>query len=370
MSLVLVACGDDDDDDGGDTGSDTNVTATSSSGSEGDSGDDEGDAGEEVAYDGVVTFGDYGWDSAIVHNRIAQYILENGWGIETDAVTGETITLFQGLVDRDIDVSMEIWVEQQPLFEPEVEAGTIVDYGANYPNSIQGWWVPTYVIEGDEERGIEPMAPDLQSVDDLPDYIELFEDPEDPDKGRFYDCIAGWECQKRNESKFEFYGLGETYNRFQPGSGAALATSLVSAYETGEAWLGYYWAPTWVFGIVDLTMIEEPEFTEECWEAMVDENGDPTGESGCEYPSVAVHKSLNAEFEAEAPQPVLDFFEAYQTTMDDNNQFLLYMNENEIDDHEVAAIWFLQNYEDLWTEWVPMDVADKVKEALAGESIP
>ena len=106
-------------------------------------------AGGEAAYEGTITFGDYGWDSAIVHNRVAQYIIENGWDIETDSVAGETITLFQGLVDRDIDVSMEIWVEQQPLFPQEVEAGTIVDYGANYPNSVQGWWVPTYVIEGD-----------------------------------------------------------------------------------------------------------------------------------------------------------------------------------------------------------------------------
>ena len=161
-----------------------------------------------------------------------------------------------------------------------------------------------------------------------------------------------------------------TYNRFQPGSGAALATSLVSAFETGEPWLGYYWAPTWVFGKVDLTMIEEPAFSDECWDAMMDENGDPTGASGCAYPSVAVHKSLNSEFEAEAPQPVLDFFTAYTTTMDDNNAFLLYMNENEIDDHRVAAIWFLQNHEDLWTSWVPDDVAEKVKEALEEEEIP
>ncbi|MEZ4570755.1 MAG: glycine betaine ABC transporter substrate-binding protein [Thermomicrobiales bacterium] len=49
-----------------------------------------------------------------------------------------------------------------------------------------------------------------------------------------------------------------------------MATSLVSAYENGEPWLGYYWAPTWVFAVVDLTMIEEPEYTDECW-AIQDE---------------------------------------------------------------------------------------------------
>ena len=147
---------------------------------------------------------------------------------------------------------------------------SVVDFGANFPNSLQGWYVPTYMIEGDEERGIEPMAPDLKSVEDLPEYWELFKDPEDPNKGRFYNCIAGWVCQAVNESKFEFYGLGETYNLFQPGSGAALASSIVSAYETGDPWLGYYWEPTWVFAQVDLTMLEEPEWTQECEDAILD----------------------------------------------------------------------------------------------------
>jgi glycine betaine/proline transport system substrate-binding protein len=214
------------------------------------------------------------------------------------------------------------------------------------------------------------MAPDLQSVDDLAEYTDLFEDPEDPDKGRFYDCIAGWECQRVNESKFEFYGLGEDYNRFQPGSGPALATSLVTAYESGEPWLGYYWAPTWVFAVVDLTMIEEPAYTDECWDAIQDAEGNPTGAAGCAYPSVKVNKSVNAEFAEEAPQELLDFLQAYTTTMDQNNEFLLYMNENEIEEHEIAAIWFLQNHVDLWTQWVSDDVAAKVQAALAEETVP
>lgn len=357
VSIALVACGDDDDDNG-DNGAGDAPTATSGAG---DSGD--------VAFDGPIVFGDYGWDSVIVHNRAAQFIIENGWGIETDSVAGETITLLQGLINRDIDVSMENWVEQQPVWSEQVEAGTILDLGPNYPESVQGWYVPTYVIEGDEERGIEPMAPDLRSVDDLAQYVDIFEDPEDPGKGRFYDCIAGWECQRVNESKFMYYGLDEHFNRFQPGSGAALATSLVDAYNNGEPWFGYYWAPTWIFAIVDLTMIEEPEYTEECWEQIQDDEGNATGEAGCAYPSVRVHKSVNAEFAEEAPEEVLNFIRDYTTTMEQNNEFLLYMHDNDIDDYEVAAIWFLKNNPE-WQDWVPVDVAEKVQAALDAETVP
>jgi glycine betaine/proline transport system substrate-binding protein len=33
-----------------------------------------------------------------------------------------------------------------------------------------------------------------------------------------------------------------------------------------------------------------------------------------------------------------------------------------------AAIWYLQRNEDVWTQWVPEDVAERVKTALANES--
>ena len=39
------------------------------------------------------------------------------------------------------------------------------------------------------------------------------------------------------------------------------------------------------------------------------------------------------------------------------------MQENEATTDE-AAIWFLKEYESLWTGWVPSSVASKVKEAL------
>ena len=40
-----------------------------------------------------------------------------------------------------------------------------------------------------------------------------------------------------------------------------------------------------------------------------------------------------------------------------------WMAENEAT-FEEAALWFLNN-DDVWTDWVPADVADQVKQALA-----
>ncbi|WP_407058498.1 glycine betaine ABC transporter substrate-binding protein [Paracerasibacillus soli] len=46
----------------------------------------------------------------------------------------------------------------------------------NFADNDQGLYVPAYVIEGDEERGIEPLAPDLETVEDLKKYPHIFKD--------------------------------------------------------------------------------------------------------------------------------------------------------------------------------------------------
>jgi len=53
-------------------------------------------------------------------------------------------------------------------YEKSVPTGKVLDLGTNYADAVEAWYVPTYLIKGDPERGIEPMAPDLKSIDDLP----------------------------------------------------------------------------------------------------------------------------------------------------------------------------------------------------------
>ena len=300
-----------------------------------------------------LVLADKGWDSIQVHNRIAGFILKNGYGYdEIEYIPGETIAMMQGLARGDVDIDMEIWVEnQQEAFDKFIAAGKVLDLGANFPDSWQGWLVPTFVIKGDASRGIDPMAPDLKSVEDMKKYWELFKDPEDKSKGRFYSCIPGWECSKINEKKFAAYGLDETYNIFMPGSDAALSGSLAAAYEKGKPWFGYYWAPTWVLGKYDMTPLEEPPYNEADWEKGL-----------CGYPSVKVNIAVNSGLMEKAPE-VVEFLKKYESTQAQANKFLAFMRDNKADTQQ-AAEWFLKNFEDVWTAWVPADVVGKVKSAL------
>jgi glycine betaine/proline transport system substrate-binding protein len=303
-----------------------------------------------------LVMADVSWDSVQVHNRVVGFILQHGYGYpEPEYTFGDTMPLLQGMTRGDVDITMEVW--QDNYAEPWneiVEAGSAVDLGSIYPDAPQGWYVPTFVIEGDQERGIEPMAPDLRSVSDLPRYWELFKDAEVPTKGRFHNGPPGWMVTEINEVKFKTYGLDETFNLFGPGSDSALSASMVSAYEKGEAWVGYNWEPNWVIGQLDMTRLEEPPYDPEVY--------NDTNNRGCAYPAAKVIKGVHVDLPDTAPEAV-DLVSKYETTLEQNNDFLSYMSENNVDT-EAAAIYFLKTYPDTWKTWVPEDVAQKVEQAL------
>jgi glycine betaine/proline transport system substrate-binding protein len=112
-------------------------------------------------------------------------------------------------------------------------------------------------------------------------------------------------------------------------------------------------------GKLDMTVIEEPPFDPALW----------ADNFACSYPpnhvNIVVHVSL---FER-APE-VVEFLKKYKTNIEINNKFLAQMDDNMgyADDKKVninkAAFWFLKYYEVLWTSWIPVDVAAKVKAAL------
>ncbi len=313
---------------------------------------------------GPIVFGDFNWDSAMFHNRVVQYIIEEGFGHETDVIPGSTLPILQGLEDNDIHAVTEMWVQNMPeWYHEEVEAGTYIDLGANYVGALQGWFVPTYVIEGDEERDIEPLAPGLSHVDDLHDLWEIFEDEEDDSKGRVYNGVGGWEATEINDVRLRSYGLDEYYNSFLPGSEAALFASLAREYERGEPWIGYLWTPSWPFAEYDMTFIEEPEYTEECWEeisAAAQEQG--VVDEPCGFPEVDVNVVISTELNEHAPH-LVELLTAYESNMELTNAALLHISETDATPDE-AAEWWLVEFEDVWTAWVSDEVAQAVIDSL------
>ncbi|AKL96752.1 ABC-type proline/glycine betaine transport system, periplasmic component [Clostridium aceticum] len=300
-----------------------------------------------------IVLADAGWDSLAFHNEVAALIIENGYGYSTYIEMGSTPITFAALRNGSIDVYMELWTDNIiEAYTEALEEGDIIEVSTNFDDNAQGLYVPTYVIEGDAERGIEPMAPGLRSVQDLPDYWEVFKDPEDSSKGRIYGAIPGWEVDEILQQKVKTHGLDENYNYFSPGSDTALGSSIIAAIERGEAWLGYYWEPTWIIGMYDMTLLEDIPYDEEKWN-----DGYAT-----EMPAVDVTVAVHKDMPEKAPE-IVAFLENYQTSSAVTSEALAYMQANDATTEE-AAVWFLKEYEDLWTAWVPEEVAEAVKEAI------
>lgn len=303
-----------------------------------------------------LIFADAGWDSIRIHNEIASVIIENGYGYETDFITGSSPIVIKGLRQGDIDISMESWTDNiMDVYKPGIEKGEILELSTNYDDNAQGLYIPTYVIEGDSERGIEPLAPDLKSIKDLPKYKEVFKDPDNPSKGRIYGAPPNWFSDEVLRTKMKTYDLNKDYDYFNPGSDTSLNTSIVSAYEKGEPWVGYYWDPTWIIGKYDMTLLEDEPFEQEKWD-----NG-----YACEFPGVNVTIAVNKDMVEKAPD-VVEFLKNYETDTEINSELLAYMQDND-GDLDKTVEWFFSEYEELWTEWLPEEISEKVKGAIGSE---
>ncbi|QUW23855.1 ABC transporter substrate-binding protein [Sporosarcina sp. Marseille-Q4063] len=301
----------------------------------------------------VIKFADAGWDSIRVHNSIARVIVEEGYGYDTDETNGTSAATFQALEKGDVNVYMEVWTDNlKEIYEKALDKETILSLSTNFDDNSQGLYVPTYVIEGDEERGIEPIAPDLKTVEDLAKYADLFQDPEDSSKGRIIGGPSSWIVSEHLATKVETYGLDETFNYLAPGSDSAIVASLVGAYSKGEPWVGYYWSPTWVTAKYDLTLLEDNPYDEAVW----NEN------KGTEFAPSDVVIAVNKDLATQA-EDVVEFLKNYKTSNALTEDMLEYMEETEADADETAKWWMKEN-EDVWTEWVSDEVAEKVKTAI------
>lgn len=293
----------------------------------------------------LITFSDLNWPSAEIQTRIAKYIVEHGYGYPTDTVSGDTISMWEGLINNDTDVTMEIWLpNQQEVWNEAIETGVVLDVGKSLEDNWQGFVVPQYVRDAN---------PGLVSVTDLPDHMDLFVTPDSKGKARLVTCIPGWECERVNANKVVAYGLDDSVELVNPGSGAALFADLEATYARGENWLGYLWGPTKPSAELDLYILEEPGYTDECW----------ADDQGCAYPTaeikIAVHESL-----IERAPDLVQFFRRWNFTAATHIDTETWMTQNNESPDE-AALYYLENFGDVWKGFVPDDVAERVNAALA-----
>ena len=302
----------------------------------------------------AIIFGDLNWSSALLQNRIAQYIVEKGYGYPTEVKFGATLPLFQGLQNGDTDVTMEIWLpNQNEAWNAAREEGAVLSVGQSLGKDWQSAFViPAYLQE---------QYPDLDSIEDLKDqkYKDLFKTAESGDKARLVSCIIGWACETVNAAQIKGYGLEDHVHVINPGDGAALNADLYGAYERQEPWLGYQWGTNDPALILDLVRLEEPPFSEACW---ANEEAKP-----CAYQDATILIAVNPNLPGKAPD-VVDMLRKWDFNIEIYKSVARWQGENPDANVTATALWWLNNNADIWGGWVTDEAAEGIQSALsAGE---
>ena len=148
-----------------------------------------------------LTVANMNWASANLMAEVDKFILENGFGCEVELVEGATMPTFTSMAEKgEPDVAPEFWANAAlvPLQAAEAE-GTIVSLNkAPITGLGEGWWIPPATLEA---------HPELTSAEAILARPDLFPHPEDPSKGAFVGCPAGWGCQLINAQQYKAWDM-------------------------------------------------------------------------------------------------------------------------------------------------------------------
>ena len=302
----------------------------------------------------TIVFSDLNWTSAQFQNRVAQYIVEMGYGHATEVVFGSTLPLFQGLRRGDSHVTMEIWLpNQDEAWMDALAAGEVVSIGESLGKDWQSAFViPAYLQE---------RYPDLDSVEDLKDdrYKALFATAETGGKARLVSCVIGWSCEVVNAKQIEGYGLSDHVHVVNPGDGAAANADLYGAYEKREPWLGYQWGTNDPAVELDLVQLEEPPYSDECWFTT----------KACAYEPATILIAVHPDLPGMAPG-VVDMLRAWDMNIERYQAVGKWRRENSDVAINDTALWWLNANPDVWAGWVTPEAAEAIKAALAANETP
>ena len=168
--------------------------------------------------------------------NVDKIILEEGYGCEVELVPGATMPTFTSMNEKgEPDVAGELWVNavREPLYKAIDEGRLASAVKGPITQLGEGWWVPPHTAEKHPE-----IMGDIDALLARPD---LFPHPEDPSKGAFVGCPAGWGCQLANANLYRAFDIeAKGWLLVDPGSAAGLDGSMAKAVERGENWFGYF----------------------------------------------------------------------------------------------------------------------------------
>ena len=312
---------------------------------------------------GKLVIAEQNWASAELMANVDKIILEKGYGCEVELVPGATMPTFTSMNDKGSpDMNPEQWANAvyTPLKKAVDEKRLIIANKAPITGLGEGWWLtPGSIKKHPELKGMTAL--------EILEHPEWFPYKEDPSKGAFVGCPAGWGCQLANANLFKAFEMEKKgWVLVDPRSAAGLDGSIAKAADSGNTWFGYYWNPTSIVGKYNLQPVDfgVPFAGRDNWDNCI-----TLAEQDCADPKPTawtkseVNSIVTANFAKTGGKDALKYVKKRTFPGEVMNGMLVYMADNQAKGSD-AAIEFLKKHEDVWGKWVSGSAKKKIKAGL------
>lgn len=276
------------------------------------------------------------WTGSSINVHVAKILLEEQLGYSVEIVTIDENIQWAGLATGDLSATLEVWpsghaenIQQYIIDQPLVE-----DLG---PLGVVGkisWYVPTYLVAE------HPSLATYEGFRD-PTLSALFSTAETGTAGQFLAGDPSWVQYDEDIIR----NLELDLQVVQSGSEQAVLAALDAAYNREDPLLFYFWTPHSVHAKYDLTPVELPAYSDECY-AQAESGG-----VACDYPEDVLFKAAWSGLQAQAPEA----YTLLKNMRYGNEDQIAMLAATELDalEPEAAARNWIEANESVWRTWLP-----------------
>lgn len=296
---------------------------------------------------GEVSITEMNWASAQVVTRVSKFLMEQGYGCKVTVVPSATVTAAKSLAETGKpDIATELWLNGAAAVKKVMEEGKVIELTKVLSDGgIEGWYIPKYIAD---------KHPELKTIDGIKANPQLV-------GGTINQCPEGWGCKIATASLIEALKIKEAGIKvFEHGSGETLATSIAAAFADKKPWLGYYWEPTAVLGKFPMVRVDIGPVDEEIHKCNSDPKCEKVGISN--WPPSPVATVATKDFIDREPA-VANLMRKVSFTNAQMGAILAWKKDKKASGDE-AAVYFIQNYKDVWSKWISEDAKTKLAALL------
>ncbi len=351
--LVLAACGGDEPEPvSGDVATDAAPETTPASVADTEAPVTTAAGEQPVADDFTIRLAVNPWNGSAVNVAVAKQLLESEFGYAVETVDIDENAQWAAINTGDLHASLEVWPSGHGDNITDFidnAAGNVVNAGLLGPVGKIGWFTPTFAVD---------QYPELATWEGFldPELAGMYATAETGDLGQFLGGDPSW-VQYDDDI---IANLGLHLEVVWAGSEEAILAAIDASVARETPVLVYFWTPHSVFNAYDLTEVELPAYSDECY-ATADVDG-----VDCAYPADHLLKIAWSGLEEAAPSAWALIHNMSYTTADQISMLAAVESDGKSVD-EAAAEWIAAN-ESTWRPWLSGEVAEAPDTAMSVET--